>query len=263
MKASERRLAILDIVLAGEANVEQLSARFAVSEATVRRDLAALAGQGRIVRTYGGAAAVIGRHEPEASAEVRNALHRAEKEAIARLAADLVGDGETLILDVGTTTSALARQLDGRRDLHVVTNNLDALDSLAVMRDVQVTLLGGQLRPTSHGTVGPLAELVLRRISADRLFLGADGIVAGYGLCEASAEQAYLKECMIRQSAEVYVLADASKLGQAVQQHWTPLDRHWTLITDASATEAQLVPFRELRHVTVMVARPELMALSA
>jgi DeoR/GlpR family transcriptional regulator of sugar metabolism len=195
--------------------------------------------------------------------EVRNVLRRAQKEVIARLAASLVEKGDTLILDAGSTTSALARHLDAGQDLHVITNNLKALDILSGKGQMQVTLLGGQLRAASHGTVGPLAELALRRISANRLFLGADGIVAGYGLCEASAEQAYLKECMIRQSAEVYVLADASKLGRAVQQHWTPLDRRWTLITDTSATEAQLKPFHELRHVTVMVAGQGAVALSA
>ena len=82
----------------------------------------------------------------------------------------------------------------------------------------------------------------------------ADGVVAGVGLCEATAEQAYLKECIIRQAADIFVLADSTKLGRARQQHWTPLERAWTLVTDAAATAIQLDPFHALKQVRVAVA---------
>ena len=84
----------------------------------------------------------------------------------------------------------------------------------------------------------------MRRISAQRVFLGADGIVAGRGICEATDAQASLKTLMAAQAEEVYVLAAADKLGRAVSHAWTALDRPWTLITDAAATEEQLAPFR-------------------
>lgn len=252
-KTEKRRIAILGIVSGEDANVEELSRHFGVSESTIRRDLAELANSGRIVRTYGGAA-LSHADRRESSLSERLHVHRAQKEAIARLAAAQVQDGDTLILDAGTTAAALARQLHGRHDLHVITNNITALASIASDPGISLTILGGSLRRMSMGTVGPLAELTLGRMTADKVFLGADGLVAGRGLCEASQEQAALKGKMIERASGVYVLADASKLGFAGQQAWTPLDRPWTLITDSGATPAQLAPFEALPNVTVLVA---------
>lgn len=252
-KTEIRRKAILNIVSREEANVEALSRHFKVSESTIRRDLAELAESGRILRTYGGAALPL-THLPESTVNERIGTNRAQKDAIGRLAASLVQDGDTLILDGGTTTAALATHLHGKRNLHVVTNNLMALPTLSMEEGIAVTLLGGTLRKVSMGTVGALAELTLSRMTADKLFLGADGLVAGRGLCEANMDQVALKCKMIEQAAEVIVLADASKLGFAGQQAWAPLERPWTLVTDTGASPKQLVPFRELPNVTVLVA---------
>ncbi|SAL52542.1 DeoR family transcriptional regulator [Caballeronia sordidicola] len=254
MKAADRHRAILDLVLTRDANVEQLSEALGVSEATVRRDLTMLAKERRLVRTYGGATALVGAHEPEASLEERKSAQREQKEAIAQAAAVHVHDGDTVLLDGGTTCAALARQLSAHRDLHVVTNNLLAVMTLANAPDVRITLIGGDLRASSMSTLGPLAELVLSRLSVDVAFLGADGVAADFGLCEATAEQAYLKDCIIRRAAKLIVLADADKLGRARQQHWTPLERDWTLITTGLARAEQLAPFKALKGVVVEVA---------
>jgi DeoR/GlpR family transcriptional regulator of sugar metabolism len=254
MKAADRHRAILDLVLTRDANVEQLSEALGVSEATVRRDLTMLAKERRLVRTYGGATALVGAHEPEASLEERKSSQREQKEAIAQAAALHVKDGDTVLLDGGTTCAALARHLSAHRDLHVVTNNLLAVMTLANVPGMRITLMGGDLRASSMSTLGPLAELVLSRLSVDLAFLGADGVTADFGLCEASAEQAYLKDCIIRRAASVVVLADANKLGRARQQHWTPLERDWRLITTTLADEVSLTPFRALERVVVEVA---------
>ncbi|HEV7834391.1 MAG TPA: DeoR/GlpR family DNA-binding transcription regulator, partial [Caballeronia sp.] len=203
MKAAERHRAILDLVLTRDANVEQLSEALGVSEATVRRDLTMLAKERRLVRTYGGATALVGAHEPEASLEERKSTQREQKEAIAQAAALHVKDGDTVLLDGGTTCAALARHLSAHRELHVVTNNLLAVMTLANVPGMRITLIGGDLRASSMSTLGPLAELVLSRLSVDLAFLGADGVAADFGLCEASAEQAYLKDCIIRRAASV------------------------------------------------------------
>jgi DeoR/GlpR family transcriptional regulator of sugar metabolism len=100
-------------------------------------------------------------------------------------------------------------------------------------------------------TLGPLAELTLSRLSVDKAFMGADGVVAEFGLCEASDQQAYLKECIIKRAAQVFVLADADKLGRARQQHWTPIEREWTLITSSQADETLLAPFKAIQQITV------------
>jgi DeoR family transcriptional regulator, fructose operon transcriptional repressor len=253
MRASgARRQAILDLVGGGEANVEDLSRQFGVSPSTIRRDLAWLSSSGRVTRTYGGA--TLAPTAREESLREREGLHPRRKEAIARLAATLVGEDETIILDAGTTVGALARHLAECEGLRVVTNGLTALAALADAQGVEVTVLGGRLRHISLGLVGPLAEMALRRMTVDKAFLGADGVVAGRGLCENRQEQAALKELMARQAGAVYVLADSSKLGRERPGAWAPLDRPWTLVTDAEATADQLALFRDAPGVTVMVA---------
>ncbi len=255
MKVEKRREAMLKAVLSGMNDVAALCEHFGMSEATVRRDLRALADERRIVRTYGGAASV-GMHEPEESLDTRRASFREQKEAIARAAAHHVQDGDTIFLDGGTTTAALARWLAGRSGIHVVTNNLLAVSALA-SADVRVTLIGGDLRPSSMSTLGPIAQVALSRISFDTAFLGADGVVAGRGLCEASAEQAYLKECIAAQAAQVIVLVTSDKLERASQQHWTPLARRWTLVTDALADAALLERFTRHGDIAVECAPQE------
>ena len=249
MKVARRREAMLQAVLSGMTDVSALCEHFGMSEATVRRDLRALADEGLILRTYGGAASV-SVHAPEESLEERRHSFQAEKDAIGLAAARHVADGDTVFLDGGTTTAALAKALANRRDIHVITNNLLAVQSLAG-GELQVTLLGGDVRKSSMSTLGALAQLALTRITVDKAFLGADGVVAGRGLCEATADQAYLKECVIRQAANVFVLVTADKLGRDSQQHWAPIEKPWTLITDATPSYAGLHGFEALAGVVI------------
>lgn len=178
---------------------------------------------------------------------------RAEKDAIARRAADIVNH-DVVILDAGTTTGRLAHYLRGRVGLTVVTCGLSALRELVDDPDIALVLLGGRVRHVSEGTVGPYAELTLRRITAGAAFLGADGLAAGRGICEADPAQTSLKELMAARAREVYVLADSTKLGHPPLDAWAPLDRPWTLVTDSAARPDQLAPFRDLPNVRVLVA---------
>ena len=254
MRATDRHRAILDLVRVRDTNVEQLSAALRVSEATIRRDLTTLAKQRHLLRTHGGATALVGMHEPEASLEERKSAQRDQKDAIAKSAAAHVQDGDTVLLDGGTTCAALALHLCSRQDVHVVTNNLLAVMTLANAPGVRLTMIGGDVRGSSMSTLGPLAELTLSRLSVDKAFLGADGVVAEFGLCEASDQQAYLKECIIKRAAQIFVLAASDKLGRARQQHWTPIEREWTLITSSQADEQLLTPFRTVQQITVETA---------
>lgn len=254
MRASERRELIAEWAVSDGVNVEELSRRLGVSVSTIRRDLALLTRKGRLTRTYGGA---IGFPHPEPSLHQRELVARAAKDAIGRAAAALVGPGETVLVDAGTTAGRLAYHLRDMRDLTVVTNGLTAVNMLADADGVTVFVLGGQLRHISQGVIGPFADVMLRHFTATRAFLGADGVVAGRGICEAEPAQCALKEQMARHADEVYVLTDAAKLGRAPFHFWAPLDRPWTLVTDESATEEQLAPFREAPGVTVMIAPVE------
>lgn len=240
-RTKTRQARILDLIKSGEADVDLLADRLAVSPSTIRRDLASMSEQGMVTRTYGGA--VPARSQPEQRLAQRERQNRSAKDAIARLASAMIEDGQSVLLDNGSTVGALGRLL-AHRELRIVTGNLPLVPALAGMPGIELTVLAGTVRPISMGVVGPLAELTLRRVTVDKVFLGADGVVAGRGLCEARPEQTALKELMMAQAAEIFVLADATKLGRASQPYWAPLPRGWTLVTEAGAPDSLLDPFR-------------------
>jgi DeoR family fructose operon transcriptional repressor len=233
----KRRLPLLfEAVRSGEIAVDELAVRFGVSPSTIRRDLQHLAISKSITRTYGGA--VVAHPLPERDLPEREREYRSEKAAIARAALACIAADDILILDGGSTVAAFGALLAGRRH-HVITNNLPLVPVLAPAPDTKLTVLGGAVRPGSMSTIGPLAEATLRRLTAHKTLVSADGFVPGRGLCEAAIEQVALKSLMIHQGTELLVLMDSSKLGRATQPAWAPLPRQWTLITDSGATGDQ------------------------
>ncbi len=251
MKASERRTRIRDLLRTRPIAVEEMAVLFETSLSTIRRDLALLSDEGEIVRTYGGALAAV---PGEPTLHERERLATVQKAAIAREAERHVRPGQVLLLDAGTTVGALAGRLAAWTGITVVTSGLTSLNALADSEGVELIVLGGAVRHVSLGLIGPIAERTLRGLTADAVFLGADGVAADRGVCETTAEQAALKRLMIEQSDEVYVLADAAKLGRPSGHWWTPPDRPWTLITDGGATEETLAPFHADPAITVRVA---------
>jgi DeoR/GlpR family transcriptional regulator of sugar metabolism len=235
----------------GLASVEELSTQFGVTASTIRRDLSLLTSQGLIARTYGGAIALA--RQPESSLRQRALEGYEAKRAIARWAAGQVQPGETILLDAGTTVGAMGEFLYDVPCLTVVTAGLTALEALADADDIRVECIGGTLRHLSQGFVGPLAEATLQRLSFDRAFVGADGISAEWGICEAELEQTRLKELMMQRSSQVYILAHADKLGRRPFHAWAPIPADATLVTDRDATAEQILPF-EAAGLTVMRA---------
>lgn len=241
-QSRERREQILIALAEGEADVDVLAQRFGVSPSTVRRDLQRLSKEKAVMRTYGGAIlAPSSVEETLAEREVRNIE---AKQAIAHAAAAHIKDGETVILDGGSTVTALA-QLLRERSLRIITNNIKVAWMLADAPNISLILLGGTIRPISVTSYGPLAEEAMRTLTAARLFTSADGVVASQGLCEATLEQASLKRLMMRQAAETFILADSSKLGIASQSAWAPLPVRWHLITDKLASDEDIAPFTQ------------------
>ncbi|MBX9391512.1 DeoR/GlpR family DNA-binding transcription regulator [Streptomonospora nanhaiensis] len=237
-----RRDAIVQLATtSGLASVEELSATFGVTASTIRRDLARLESDGRLARTYGGVVSLVA--HPEASLRQRLGEAFEAKRAIARWAAAQVGPGETVLLDSGSTTGALAHELRERRDLTVATTGLTALEELVGAPHLRVECLGGTLRHLSQGFFGPQTESALSRMTFDRVFLGADAVTAEEGICEATLEQTHLKELMAQRSDRVYVLVHAAKLGRRPFHAWAKLPDHWTLVTDHTAPEEALAPF--------------------
>ncbi|MBP0457925.1 DeoR/GlpR family DNA-binding transcription regulator [Streptomyces montanisoli] len=251
MSGEGRRQEIRNLLQVRPLSVTELAERYDVSESTIRRDLTRLSESGEIVRTYGGALSSGGE---EQTLLERESVARAEKSSIARAAEAHVKDCRLILLDAGTTAGALASRLATHHQLAVATPGLTSVGILAGMPGIELIVLGGAVRPTSLGMIGPLAESAVARLTADAVFLGADGVVAGRGICEAQPEQASLKQLMVERSAAAYVLVHAEKLGRESSHWWTTFTRPWTLITDASATEAQLAPFRADPLCTVELA---------
>jgi DeoR family fructose operon transcriptional repressor len=223
MNAHERRTKLLGEVREGSGHIQELAERFRVSPSTIRRDLSMLARDGHVVRTYGGAV--------ERSVREKHGQHAAEKDEIAKAAAELVEDGEVIVLDAGTTTGRLATHL-AHRELTVVTNGLTAILALAESTTVELIVLGGRLRHPNEAIVGASVLEQLRHIGADRVFLGTDGLSDQRGLCSPSLEQAHLKHAMLHCARHAYVLVDRSKFGQEPFRYWTPLDRSHTVLTN-------------------------------
>lgn len=246
---ADRRAAIAELLERRPVSVEELAARFTVTPSTIRRDLALLHEQGTIVRTYGGALAA----PREESLHEREAKAGAQKAAIAREAERRIAPGQFLLLDAGTTVGALAGQLVAWEEITVASNGLTTINALADAQGVELICLGGIVRHVSGGMVGPVAEDVVSGLSADVAFLGADGVTAARGVCEATSIQASLKRRMIQAATAVYVLADASKIGRASSHWWTSLPSRWTLITDDGVSDSQLKPFRDA-DVDIVIA---------
>jgi len=241
----------------GLASVEQLSEELGVTASTIRRDLARLTVQGKLARTYGGVMSLT--HHPEASLRQRLGEAHVAKRDIARWAAAQIQPGETVVLDAGSTTAALADaiastpELTALTGLTVVTAGIGAISALADLPHLAVIGLGGRLRPLSQAFVGPLAESAVQRLSFDRAFIGADSVHAERGICEADLEQTRLKELMMARADHIYVLAHAEKLGQSPFHAWAVMPPRWTLVTDESAAPAAVQAFRD-NGVEVVVA---------
>ncbi len=242
---------LLEAVRDGSGGITQLAEEFGVSESTIRRDLASLAGAGHVVRTYGGALDT----GPDRGPQEKDQEHAAARDSIAREAAALVRDGEVVLLDAGTITGRLARYLAHREGLTVVTNSVTAIRELAGFPGVDLIVLGGRLRHPGEAILGESVLAQLRHVSPDRVFLGTDGLVSGRGLCCPSLEQSVVRHAMLHAGAEAYVLADHSQLGQAPFPYWTPLDREFRLVTDRTKVDIQYSPFAESGGV-LLAGRP-------
>ena len=233
----------------GRASVATLARDLGVTPSTIRRDLARLADDGALVRTYGGAAL------PAASAASRHGDPAAEaKRAIAAAAATLVEEGQTIAISSGSTTLALARQLVDRR-LTVITNALDVASILLDRDGIELVILGGVVRPRMHSMLGHLAELALRELRADTLFMGIGALDPDRGLMNDSIPEILTDRALRRSARTCVVLADASKFSGVAPAFVFGLKEVDTVVTDAGADPADVVALRA-RGVRVVVASP-------
>ncbi len=228
MLVDERREQIRGIAeKMGFVSLQELADEVGVSESTVRRDLEHLDGIGQIRRTRGGAVYVgEGLHAFEE--RVSKALN--EKRRIARAVAELIEPGEAILLDGGTTTLEVARQLHGR-PLHVVTNSLPIVNALATDPNVELVFVGGYVYPNSGVALGPLTVEALSRINARRLVMGVGGITER-GLYNGNTLLVETERQMMAAAEEVIVVADSSKFDHTALAHLCTLDKVDRFVVD-------------------------------
>lgn len=259
--AAARRAHILSIIeQRGFAKVTQLSRLFGISEVTVRADLDALAVGHGVLRVHGGA--VVGSRSAGLERPFEQSMFSAadEKSRIGRAAAALIESDQAIVLDVGTTTTAIAMAMLERDDLQnvvVITNALNiALALESAIPRVTVIVTGGTLRPLQHSLVDPLAGVVLDRIRADLAFIGCSGVDSIAGITNVNLPEADMKRRMLAAAARSIVVADSSKLGVTQLSRVAPIGEIDTLITGAEGDRRQLELLR-LAGLRVTLAGPD------
>lgn len=252
MLKAERHQRILQALRGnGGVTVATLAQRLRITEQTIRRDLTELERAGLVQRSHGGAIL-----HPATGVDIPFGLRLGEaaeeKGRIASVAAGLVQPGETVILDAGTTTLALARALSRMERLSVITNALPVATELAAAPEAQVILVGGQVRPSTLSLVGSMARQGLAQLHAHKLFLAAGGVDPIRGLTNSNMVEAEVKQAMIAAAAEVYVLAHGAKVGEVLLHTFAPVRAVKALITTDSAPQTVLEEIRALGVAVIL-----------
>jgi DeoR family transcriptional regulator, aga operon transcriptional repressor len=227
----------------GFARVADLADRFGVSAVTVRADLTALEARARVRRVRGGAVPPPGLlgERPFESTELEAPR---QKSSIGAHAAAMVAAGDTVILDVGTTTTAIARALllrNDLRDVTVITSGLNiALELERAAPRISVVVTGGTLRPLQHSLVNPLATTLLERMHASVAFVGCNGVDPEAGITNVNLPEAEVKRAMVLAAGRRVIVADGSKVGQVALAKVCDLEEVSLLVTDPTADPAVL-----------------------
>jgi len=254
LSADERRQHVIEFLARkGFVELSALVEELGVSESTVRRDLTQLESEGVIRRTHGGAVFVSDRFSVLSFA-ARESAARDEKMAIGREAARLVNDGETVLLDGGTTTFQVARHLAGR-SVQVVTNSLPIANLLSSDAEVELVFVGGYIYPRTGVALGPLAIETLSKVHGNKAFMGAAGIVES-GLYNANMLMVEAERRMIESSDEVIIVADHTKFGKRALAQMGTWDEVDGVVTDAGLDPGWRSTLRD-KGVSVVLAAVE------
>jgi len=241
----ERRRRICELLREeGRVTVEALATRFGTSQVTIRADLSTLESSGALTRTHGGALSVPDTDQP---LNVKQLRHRAEKLRIAAAAAALIEDGETIVLDSGTTTAEIARRIRTLelKSINVITNALNIAALLIDVPSVRLIVPGGFLRRESNSLAGPMAETALASLQANRLYLGADAVDPQLGVMTPHLAEAELNAKMIAISQQVVVVADSSKFMRRNISLIARVEQLHLLITDRAAPAEAVEQLRQ------------------
>jgi DeoR family transcriptional regulator, aga operon transcriptional repressor len=253
MLSEERRREIVEMLQQdGRVLVGDLARRFRTSLITIRKDLEFLHHQGQLERTHGGALPVRTGAVRDNSLQEKERLHRQEKIRIAAAATRMIGKGQVIILDSGTTTTAIARSCRHMKSLTIITNATNIAAELADS-PVEVILTGGVLRRNSYSLVGPLAEESLRKLSADLLFLAVDGFDVRYGLTTPNLLEARVNRAMAESARRTVVVCDSSKFGRRSLSLILPTSAVHETITDKNIPRHDLKALRKAEVEVTLV----------
>jgi DeoR family transcriptional regulator of aga operon len=251
MSDRDRDERVIGLVRArGTATVEDLSREIGVGPSTIRRDLQRLAGDGRLVRTYGGATLADRPAGVTANGPTRAI---AEKQRVAAAAARLVQDGQTIAVTSGTTAVEFARQLVDRTDLTVITNSLDVAQVLLDCDGIQLAVLGGVVRPRMHSLLGHLTEQACREMRADTLFMGIGAISLERGLMNDYMPEILTDRALRSMATSVVLIADSGKFDLVAPALVFGLDDIDVIVTD-SGVRPEVVANLAARGIQVIVA---------
>jgi DeoR/GlpR family transcriptional regulator of sugar metabolism len=238
MTTFERRQSLLELLRKKPGSrVPELAEMLGVSEGTVRNDLNALEEDGRLTRFHGGAVLTEQRNFSNTSFMARHREHAVEKEIIARHAADLIQDGDSILLDASSTVYYFAIALETRQRLRVVTNGLDVARLLAQNPSNTVILIGGVLRQDGSSVTGLFSEEMIQELHIQKAFVSSSGFSLERGMTEVHMEEAQLKRKAIASAREVYALIDSSKIGKEDLTPFAHADQICCLYTDAGISK--------------------------
>lgn len=252
--AEPRRMKILEwLQEEGSARVRDLSGAFGVSEATIRQDLERLDTEGYITREHGGAYLKSVPQQVQ-SMSLQHVANMDKKKKIGRAAAALVSDGETIIIDSGSTTTEVANNLTSRQGLNVITNAINIALTLGALPSMTVHMSGGQFKAPTLSLSGEKSGDFFSGIFAEKLFLATAAVSFEAGLTYPSMADLYVKRAMIKAASQVYLVADSTKIGRTSFSSLGSIDLIHGFITDDGITDTDRASF-EARGIKVIVAR--------
>ena len=241
--AEERKQKIIELLKNKQKIViPELCEMFNTSPATIRNDLNKLQESGFLKRTHGGA--ILNKQVSYEHIFTREVKHTEQKKAFAQYAINLINDGDTIVLDTGTTTMELAKLMHTKKKLTIVLNDIQIASYLENTCDANLVFIGGYLRKGLHCTVGPLASSMLHNLNVDKAFIATNGLTLE-GASTPDMYQADIKQAMIRIANHVILLADSSKLGTSAFQIFARLEDFEMLITDNGSDTDELAKLRE------------------
>ena len=249
----ERQKQILSLLARqGRLRVTEIVKQFSISEATARRDVEALASQGKAQRVHGGII-TLGQAPPELPILERESEQPEEKILIGRAVAGLISDRETVFLGSGTTVLEVARNIRNHKNLTVITNSLPVLNVLTGVKEITVISLGGMLRNSELSYIGHITEQALTEVRADKVILGTRGVSLEHGLTNDYLEETLTDRAILKIGQEVIIVADHTKVNRVSTALLAPLESMNTFVTDSNS-DKKFIQSLKKRGIKVVLA---------